>query len=176
MLFVRTVGSPADLATPVRNTVATIDPNQPVASIKSLSEVVADSVAPRKFNMMLFTLFASLALLLAGLGIYGVMAYSVTQRTHEVGIRMALGAQKSHVLRLIIGKGMTITMIGIGLGLTCSMVLTRLMTVLLFGITPTDTLTFVVVTVFVILVALFACYVPARRATTLNPVTALRAE
>jgi predicted permease len=176
MLFVRTAGSPSDLATPVRNMVATIDPNQPVASIKTISEVVAGSVAPRKFNMMLFTLFASLALLLAGLGMYGVMAYSVTQRTHEVGIRMALGAQKSHVLRLILAKGMTITMIGIVLGLTLSIVLTRLMTALLFGITPTDTLTFVAVTVFVILVALLAGYLPARRATTLNPVTALRAE
>lgn len=176
ILFVHAAGNPADLANPVRRIVATIDPNQPVASIKTLSEVVADGVAPRKFNMMLFTLFASLALLLAGLGIYGVMAYSVTQRTHEVGIRMALGAQKSHVMRLIIVKGMTITMIGIVLGLTFSIALTRLMTALLFGVTPTDTPTFVAVTVFVTLVALFACYVPARRAATLNPVTALRAE
>lgn len=176
ILFVRTAGNPTGFASSVRNVVAAIDPNQPVASIKTMSEVVAGTIAPRRFNMMLFTFFAALALLLTGLGIYGVMAYSVTQRTQEIGIRMALGAQQGQVLRMIIRKGMTITIIGVVLGLTISFALTRLMTGLLFGVTPIDAPTFVAVSVFVMLVALFACYVPARRAATINPVTALRVE
>jgi len=176
ILFVRTTANPADLAAPIRSAVAGIDRNQPVANIKTLSEVVAATVAPRKFNMMLFTLFAALALLLAALGIYGVMAYSVAERTHEVGIRMALGAQKSDVLGLIIRKGMAITLIGVGAGLAIAFGLTRLMATLLFGVTPTDAMTFVAVSAFVMVVALVACYVPARRATKIDPLAALRYE
>lgn len=176
ILFVRTAGNPTDLAAPIRSVVASIDRNQPVANIKTLSEVVAQTVAPRKFSMMLFTLFAALAMLLAALGIYGVMAYSVAERTHEVGIRMALGARQSDVLGLIIRKGMTITLIGVALGLTIALALTRLLATLLFGVTPTDAITFAAVSAFVMLVALFACYVPARRATKIDPVIALRAE
>src|SRR6185295_17123374 len=113
ILFVRTAGRPDELAAPIRSVVAAIDRNQPVANIKTMSDVVASTLAPRKFNMMLFALFAVLALVLAALGIYGVMTYSVTQRTHEVGIRRALGAQTREVLGLIIGKGMTITIVGV---------------------------------------------------------------
>ena len=176
ILFVRTAGNPADLAASIRGVVASIDRNQPVANIKTLGDVIADTVAPRKFNMMLFTLFAVIAMLLAALGIYGVMAYSVAERTHEVGIRMALGAQKSDVLGLIIRKGMSITLIGIAVGLAIAFALTRLMATLLFGVTPTDAMTFAAVSAFVMLVALFACYIPARRATKVDPLVALRYE
>lgn len=176
ILFVRTSGNPADLSASIRGIVAGIDRNQPVANIRTLSEVVAETVAPRKFNMMLFTLFAALALLLAALGMYGVMAYSVAERTHEVGIRMALGAQTSDVLGLIIRKGMAITLIGVAAGLAISFGLTRLLATMLFGVSPTDALTFVAVSSFVVIVALLACYIPARRATKVDPVIALRAE
>jgi putative ABC transport system permease protein len=176
ILFVRTAGNPADLAASIRGVVASIDRNQPVANIKTLGDVIADTVAPRKFNMMLFTLFAVIAMLLAALGIYGVMAYSVAERTHEVGIRMALGAQKSDVLGLIIRKGMSITLIGIAVGLAIAFALTRLMAGLLFGVTATDAFTFVTVSVGLIAVALLACYIPARRATKVDPLVALRYE
>jgi putative ABC transport system permease protein len=176
ILFVRTAGKTEELAAPIRAVVASIDRNQPVANIRSLSEVIAGTVAPRKFNMMLFALFAALAVVLAALGIYGVMTYSVTERTHEVGIRMALGAQKHQVLQLIIRKGMTITLIGVAVGLATAFALTRLLATLLFGVTPTDALTFAAASVFVVLVALVACYIPARRATKVDPLTALRAE
>jgi putative ABC transport system permease protein len=176
ILFARTVGQPEELAASIRNTVALIDRNQPIANIKSLNSVVAATLAPRKFNLMLFALFAALAVVLAALGIYGVMTYSVTQRTHEVGIRRALGAQTSEVLRLIIGKGMAITIVGLAAGLVIALALSRLMTSLLFGVTPTDASTFVIVSAFVLLVALVACYLPARRATRIDPLIALREE
>jgi predicted permease len=176
ILFVRTAGNPSDLAAPIRDIVASIDRNQPVANIKTMNEVVAATLAPRKFNMLLLALFAVLALLLATLGIYGVMAYSVAQRTHEVGIRMALGAQKNDVLALVIRNGMTLTLIGVGIGLAIALALTRLMTTLLFGVTPTDSITFAAVSTFLILVALLACYIPARRATKVDPLVALRYE
>lgn len=176
ILFVRTAGNPTDLAAPIRNIVAAIDRNQPVANIKTMSEVVSATVAPRKFNLGLFALFAVLAMLLAALGIYGVMANSVAERTHEVGIRMALGAQQSDVLGLIIRNGAMLTFIGIAIGLAISFALTRLMTTLLFGVTPTDALTFTAVSAFLMLVSLLACYIPARRATKVDPLVALRYE
>ena len=176
ILFVRTAANPAQLATPIRNIVAAIDRNQPVANIKTMSEVVADTVAPRKFNMLLFALFALIAMVLAALGIYGVMAYSVAERTHEVGIRMALGAQQSDLLGLIVKNGLMLTLIGVAIGLAIAFALTRLMTTLLFGVTPTDAITFASVSAFLILVALIACYIPARRATKVDPLVALRYE
>ena len=176
ILFVRTAGNPTDLAAPIREIVAALDPNQPVANIKTMTDVVAGTVAPRRLNMLLFTLFAALALLLATLGIYGVMAYSVAQRTHEIGVRMALGAQPGDVLRLVIGKGMTLTLIGVALGIAIALALTRLMATLLFGVSPTDLITFAAVSAFLIMIALLACYVPARRATKVAPLVALRYE
>jgi putative ABC transport system permease protein len=176
ILFVRTMADPAALATPVRNIVAAIDRNQPVTSIMTMSDVVAGTVSPRKFNMLLFALFAVLALLLAALGIYGVMAYAVAQRTQELGIRMALGAQKIDVLVLIMKSGVMLTLSGVAIGLVSTFALTRLMSTLLFGVTPTDTATFATVSLFLILVALLACYIPARRATRVDPLVALRYE
>lgn len=176
ILFVRTAAKPSELAAPIRKVVAEVDRNQPVANIKTMTDVVADTIAPRKFNMVLFVVFAVIAMVLAGLGIYGVIAYTVAARTHEVGIRMALGAQKSDVLGLIIRTGMTLTLIGVAMGLAIAFALTHLMTTLLFGITPNDATTFAAVSVFLILIALLACYVPARRATKVDPLVALRYE
>jgi putative ABC transport system permease protein len=141
-----------------------------------MTDVVRDTVAPRRFNTLVLTLFAGIAMTLAALGIYGVMAYSVAQRTHELGIRMALGAQKSDVLGLIVRKGVILTLIGVAIGLAIALALTRLMTTLLFGVAPTDATTFVAVSVLLIFVALLACYIPARRATKLDPLVALRYE
>jgi predicted permease len=176
ILFVRTAANPSALAAPIRKVVADVDRNQPVANIKTMSDVVSDTIAPRKFNLVLFVLFAVIAMVLAGLGIYGVIAYTVAERTHEVGIRMALGAQKSDVLGLIIKTGVMLTLIGVALGLALALALTHLMTTLLFGIAPNDATTFAVVSAFLILVALLACYVPARRATKVDPLVALRYE
>jgi putative ABC transport system permease protein len=176
ILFVRTAGNPSQLAAPIREIVMAIDRDQPITNIKTMRDVVADTVAPRKFNMLLFGLFAFIAMLLAALGVYGVMAYSVAERTQEIGIRMALGAQKNEVLRLIIRNGVMLALIGVAIGLGLALGLSRLMTTLLFGITPNDAVTFAAVSVFVILVALLACYIPARRATKVDPLVALRYE
>jgi putative ABC transport system permease protein len=176
ILFVRTSGNPSDVAGPIRRIVAGIDRDQPVANIETMTDVVRDTVAPRRFNTLVLTLFAGIAMTLAALGIYGVMAYSVAQRTHELGIRMALGAQKSDVLGLIVRKGVILTLIGVAIGLAIALALTRLMTTLLFGVAPTDATTFVAVSVLLIFVALLACYIPARRATKLDPLVALRYE
>jgi putative ABC transport system permease protein len=176
VLFVRTAVNPSQLAAPIRDVVAAIDRDQPVTNIKTMSDVVADTMAPRKFNMLLFGLFAVIAMSLAALGIYGVMAYSVAERTQEIGIRMALGAQKSEVLRLILRTGVMLTLIGIAVGVALALVMTRLMTTLLFGITPNDATTFAAVSLFLIFIALLACYIPARRATKVDPLVALRYE
>jgi putative ABC transport system permease protein len=138
-----------------------------------MDDVVANSLGTRRVSMQLFTVFAGAALLLAGLGIYGVLAYSVTQRTQEIGIRMALGAQKSDVLGLVIRQGMTLALIGVGVGLAGAFALTRLIANLLFGVAATDPLTFLAIPLLLLLVALVACYLPARRAARLDPKIAL---
>ena len=176
ILFVRTAVKPSQLAAPIRDVIAGIDRDQPVTNIKTMSDVVEDTVVPRKFNMLLFGLFAAIAMLLAALGIYGVMAYSVAERTKEIGIRMALGAQKSDVLGLVVRNGVMLTLIGVAVGLALALALTHLMTTMLFGITPNDATTFAAVSVFLILMALLACYIPARRATKVDPLVALRYE
>ena len=137
---------------------------------------MGDSIAIRRFFMFLLLVFAALALTLAAVGIYGVMSYVAAQRTHEIGIRMALGAQANDVLKLIIGNGMALALIGVIAGLAGSFALTRLMAGLLFGVSATDAVTFLVVSVGLIVVALFACYIPARRATKVDPLEALRYE
>jgi putative ABC transport system permease protein len=172
-VVVRTAGDPAAFATTVRREVQTLDKDQPVYSVRTMDDVVANSLGTRRVSMQLFAVFAGAALLLAAVGIYGVMAYSVTQRTQEIGIRMALGAQKSDVLGLVIRQGMTLTVIGVAVGLAGAFGLTRLIANLLFGVEATDPLTFVAIPLLLLFVALFACYLPARRAARLDPKIAL---
>ena len=176
ILFVRTLADPAQLAAPIRQVVSGVDRHQPVANIKTMSDVVARTVAPRKFNMLLFVLFAVIAIVLAALGIYGVIAYTVAERTHELGVRMALGAQKADVIALVTETGLKLAVMGVVIGVVIALALTRLMTTMLYGITPNDTVTFAVVSVFLILIAALACYLPARRATKVDPLVALRYE
>jgi putative ABC transport system permease protein len=173
---IRTSVEPSSLAAVVRNEVATIDPDQPVSNVLTMDQRIADSVAPRRFNMFLLGLFAALALLLAAIGIYGIMAFSVAQRTHEIGVRMALGARAGDVLRLVVTNGFKLALIGIAVGLGAAFALTRLMQTLLFDVSPTDPLTFVIDSLLLATVALLACYIPARRATKVDPLVALRYE
>jgi ABC-type antimicrobial peptide transport system permease subunit len=164
------------MAAAVKQQVWKTDPQLPITLVKTMNEVAEGSFAARRFYMLLLALFAGLALLLAAVGIYGVMSYAVTQRTQEIGIRMALGARGSDVLKLIIRNGLTLTMVGVVIGIAGAVALTRLLRTLLFGVTPTDSLTFITVSAVLILVALLACYLPARRATKVDPLVALRYE
>ena len=173
-LVVRTSVAPLSLAATVRNTVWTIDKDQPVSDIRSMEEIVSEAVARQRFSMLLLGIFASLALVLAAVGIYGVMSYSVAQRTHEIGIRMALGAQKSDVLKLTVGQGLKLVSIGVAIGLLAALILTRVMSSLLFGISATDPATFVTISMVLVSVALLASYIPALRAMKVDPMFALR--
>ena len=175
-LVVRTTSDAASMVPAIRKQVLSVDKDQPVADIMTMEQRVAKSVASSRFVMLLLSSFSILALGLAAVGIYGVMAYVVTQRTQEIGVRIALGAQKRDVLKLVVGKGMALAIIGTAIGLVASLVLTRLMRSLLFGVTPTDWRTFVIASMVLLGVALLACYIPARRATKLDPLVALRHE
>jgi len=172
-LVVRTSGDPAAFATILRREVQALDKDQPVYNLRTMDDVVTKSVGTRRIAMQLFAVFAVTALLLAALGIYGVMAYSVTQRTQEIGIRMALGAQKSDVLGLVIRQGMALAAIGVMVGLAGAFALTRVIGNLLFGVTATDPATFFAIPLLLLLVALVACYLPAHRAARLDPTKAL---
>jgi putative ABC transport system permease protein len=175
-LVVRTASDPAAFAATLRREVQALDKDQPIYNVRTMDDVVANSLGTRRVSMQLFAVFAGAALLLAAIGIYGVMAYSVTQRTHEIGIRMALGAQKSDVLGLVIQQGMTLTVIGVVVGLVGAFSLTRLIASLLFGVAATDPLTFVAIPLLLLFVALVACYLPARRAARLDPIEALASQ
>jgi putative ABC transport system permease protein len=157
----------------IRREILALDKDQAVFSIATMEELVSESIALRRFSMFLLGLFAALALLLAAIGIYGVIAQSVSQRTHEIGIRMALGAQARDVLKLIVRQGMSLTLIGIGVGLAGAFAFTRLLASLLFGVGPTDPTTFVWIPVLLAAVSFLACYLPARRAARLDPIKAL---
>jgi putative ABC transport system permease protein len=175
-LVVKTDVEPATLAAAVRKTVWEIDKDQPVSNIQTMEEILADSIARQRFSMLLLAIFAAVALVLAGVGIYGVMSYSVAQRTHEIGIRMALGAQTGAVLKLAVGYGLKLVIAGLVIGLIAAFALTRVMSTLLFGVTATDPATFTLISLLLIAVAALASYVPARRATRVNPIIALRYE
>jgi putative ABC transport system permease protein len=176
-LAVKTSNSdPTSLTAAIRNEVQQIDKDQPVSNVDKMENIVAATVAPQKFVTWLLALFAATAMLLAAIGIYGVMAYSVTQRTHEIGIRMALGAGRRDVLRMIVSQGMKLAVIGVALGLVGSFAATRLMSSVLFGVSATDPLTYGSVAILLGAVALFACLIPARRATKVDPMIALRYE
>jgi predicted permease len=172
-LVIRTAGDPAAFATTLRREVQALDKDQPIYNVRTMDDVVMNSIGTRRVSMQLFTVFACAALLLAALGIYGVMAYSVTQRTQEIGLRMALGAQKSDVLGLVIRQGMALSVIGVIVGLAGALALTRVIGNLLFGVTATDPATFVAIPLVLLFVALLACYLPARRAARLDPTRAL---
>src|ERR1700752_31684 len=175
-ILVRTTTDPLSIVGALRQAVLSIDPNQPISNIKTLEKVVDDSIAQRRLNMLLMGLFGGLAMLLSAVGIYGLLSHAVTQRTQEMGIRMALGAQTSDVLKLVLRQGMTLAIAGEVIGLAGAFALTRLMRGLLFGVTPNDATTFVIVAGVLAVVALLACYVPARRATKVDPLVALRYE
>jgi len=175
-LAARSAIDPASLADAVRHEIAAVDPEQPIAHVATLEQTLSQTIAPRRFNTLMLGIFACIALALATVGIYGVIAYSVTQRTHEVGIRMALGAERSDILRLVVGQGLRLALIGVAIGIGGALALTRFLSSLLFGVTATDPLTFIAVSIVMAGVALLACYIPARRATTVDPIVALRHE
>jgi putative ABC transport system permease protein len=175
-VIVKATGDPNSLLASAREQVKAIDVDQPIYNIRSMNDIRAESVAPERLNLTLLSIFAGIALVLAIVGIYGVMSYAVTQRTHEIGIRMAIGAQPRDVFRLILGHGMLLTLFGIGVGLLGAFGLTRLMATMLFAVKPTDPLTFVGVAMLLAVVALLACYIPGRRATKVDPVNSLRYE
>jgi putative ABC transport system permease protein len=167
---------PTQITAAVRQQVQSVDSQQPIYNIRTIEEIRSNSIAPERLNVTLLGLFAVLALTMSAVGICGVVSYSVTQRTHEIGVRMALGAQTSHVFKLVVGQGMKLACIGLAIGLLISLLLTRLLRSLVFGISTTDPLTYAVVAGLLALVALLACYLPARRATKVSPLAALRNE
>jgi predicted permease len=175
-LVVRTSGEPTDLISSVRNELRNLDPNQPVFNVMTMKKVIEESVSDRRLNMALLGIFAGLALILSSIGIYSVMSYTVTQGTREIGIRMALGARTGQVRKLVVGNGLRLSLVGVVIGLFGAFGLTRLMSALLFGVTPTDPLIFVGSSVSLVLVGVLACYIPARRATKIDPLVALRHE
>jgi putative ABC transport system permease protein len=176
VVVIRTTSDPQRLISIARAKVRELDPNVSISNVNTMEQLVAQSVAQRRFGMFLVGIFAALALVLAVVGIYGVVSYSVAQRTTEIGVRMALGASTIDVLKLVLKNGMTLALIGVGVGLAGAFAATRLMAAVLFDVKPTDVATFAIVSVGLILVALLACYVPARRATKVDPLVALRYE
>ena len=167
---------PLSLTPSLRQAVADVDRTVPVSAIKTMDNIVSESVTQPRFNLFLLGLFSGIALLLSAAGIYGVTAYSVTQRTKELGIRIALGATVRDVLKMVLGQGMAVIAIGLAIGLAAAFALMRLMRSLLFGVGENDPLTFAAITLVLLLVALLACYIPARRASKVDPLIALRAE
>ena len=175
-VVVRTKGSPAGMVPAIRDAIEKMNGENVMYETKPLEQIVADSLAARRFSMILLGVFAALALLLSSIGIYGVISYVVGQRTHEIGIRMALGAQRSHVLRLMLGEGMKMALLGVAIGIAAALGLAQLMTKMLFGVSAADPITFCAVALVLASIALTACYIPARRAMRVDPMVALRYE
>jgi putative ABC transport system permease protein len=172
----RTAADPSGLAGAVRDVVRSLDKDAPVYGVRTVEELLGRSVATPRFNTLMLGLFASVALILTAVGLYGVISCSVSQSTHEIGIRVALGAQSSDVLKLVVGQGLMLTLMGVAIGLIGAYLLTRLMESLLFGVEATDPATFACVSLLLFAVAALACYIPARRATKVDPMVALRYE
>jgi len=166
----------SQLTQAARAEVKAFDPKQIIWRVQTLDQLLGTSVAPRRFNMMLLGIFAGVALVLAAVGLYGVMSYSVSWRTHEIGIRMALGAKRADVLRMVVRQGMMMTFVGVALGLAGAFALSRVIVGLLYGVSARDPLTFAGVSIVLLIVALLACLIPARRATRVDPIIALRTE
>jgi putative ABC transport system permease protein len=175
-LSVKTAGQPLSFVAAVKEVVQNIDAEQPLANVQAYETRMSAATAPRRFNLLLVGGFALVALLLAMVGVYGLMSFAVTSRTQEIGIRMALGAESGHILRLVFKRGLTLTLAGICIGVVGSLALTRLIRNLLFGVSPSDPLIFVTITLILTGVALGACLVPARKATMVDPMAALRCE
>ena len=175
-VVIRTTVEARSLAASAQETVRALDRNLPVSNVVTMEQVIADTLWQPRFNLQLIGLFAGVALVLAAIGLYGVMAYAVAERTREVGLRMALGAQAGDVLKLVVGEGLKLALVGVGLGLLAAAALTRLMTSLLFEVSTTDPLTFAGIALLLLAVALAACWIPARRATQVDPMIALRTE
>ncbi len=175
-LILRTTGDPRSVASAARNAVLSIDPELPVYNIQMMDELLDDTVVERRLAMTLLTIFAILALVLVAVGIYGVMSYTVSQRTREIGIRMALGAQQTNLLSLVVRQATILALIGLAIGMVAAYGLTRLLGSMLFGVQPTDPMTFGFVSIFLAVVALVASYIPARRASRVDPLVALRYE
>jgi putative ABC transport system permease protein len=177
MTFViRAKGDASAITSGARNVIRTLDPAQPVGDARTMESLIGNSMSAARFNTLLLTIFAVVAMSLAVVGIYGVMAYSVEQRSREIGVRMALGARASDVLRLVVGRGMTLALLGVAIGVAASFALTRLMETMLFNVSATDPLTFAGIPLLLALVALLACLIPARRATKVDPMVALRCD
>jgi putative ABC transport system permease protein len=175
-LAIRTEGEPMSMAGAVRNAVWSVDRDQPMWKVRTMESLLENSVGQRRFILFLLGGFSALALLLAAVGIYGVISYLVTQRTHEIGVRMALGAERKDIMKMVLGQGMALTLVGVAAGLGASFALTRFLTSLLFSVSPTDLSTFAVVPLVLVSVAVVACFIPARRATKVDPIVALRYE
>jgi putative ABC transport system permease protein len=175
-LFVGTTSDPLALVSGIRSQVLAVDKDQPIYDVKTLGQRVSDATAVSRSLTILFGAFALLALVLGSVGIYGIVSYAVTQRTQEIGIRMALGARAADILQLILRHGLVLVVSGVVIGVAGAIALTRFLTTLLFGITPTDTLTFVVVSAVFFLIAMVASLIPARRAVKVDPLVALRYE
>jgi len=175
-LIAKTENDPLQTAAAVRNEIKGLDPQISVGKVQTMEAIAKESIAGERFRTLLLTIFGAGALVLAAIGIYGVISYSVSRRTHEIGIRMALGAHATNVRNLVIKSGLKLALAGVVIGVVCAFAITRLMSSLLFGLEPTDTLTFVSVPLVLLGVALVACYLPARRATKVDPLVALRYE
>jgi predicted permease len=175
-LIVRTAGDPTNLTSAIRNQVLSVDKEQPISGVRTLEQRVSISIAQQRFSTLLLGVFAAVALALAAVGIYGVLSYAASQRTHEIGIRMALGARNGDVLKMVIGQGMRLALAGVTLGVGAALALTQLMKRLLFGVTAVDPITYAAIALLLTLVALFACWIPARRAAKVDPMIALRFE
>jgi putative ABC transport system permease protein len=175
-LIVRTQSEPTAFVNSIRAVIAGLDPSPPIANVGTMEQLIHRSTRPQQFNAFLISVFAGLALMLAAVGVYGVLSYTARQRTHEIGIRMALGAERADIVRLLVTEGMVLAVVGVSIGLAGALALTRFLTSMLYSVKPTDPVTFIAVPFILTLVALIASYIPARRATKVDPMVALRYE